>query len=110
MLKGGDIVWMDFPGAVVTKRRPAVVLSSAQYHTARPDVIVGLLTSQVAKATAVTDHVLRDWSGAGLRVPSAFRAFLVTVPQSAIVQQVGYLSDPDWQTVRNCVRTALDVV
>ena len=27
-----DVVWIEFPGVVQTKRRPAVVLSSARYH------------------------------------------------------------------------------
>ena len=25
----GDVVWIDFPGVVQTKRRPAVILSSS---------------------------------------------------------------------------------
>ena len=40
----GDVVWLEFPGALITKRRPAVVLSSNEYHAVRPDVIVGLVT------------------------------------------------------------------
>lgn len=76
----GDVVWIDFPGVVQTKRRPAVVLSSATYHAARPDVIVGLITSQTSKATSPTDFPIHDWQAAGLRVPSAFRAFIVTLP------------------------------
>jgi mRNA interferase MazF len=105
----GDIVWIDFPGVVQTKRRPADILSSASYHSARPDVIVGLITSQTAKATAPTDHLLQDWRSAGLRVPSAFRAFLVTLPQSSIVSTMGTLSPSDWNQVTSCVRRALDL-
>jgi mRNA interferase MazF len=41
----GEVIWIDFPGVVQTKRRPAVILSSASYHSTRPDVIVGLITS-----------------------------------------------------------------
>ena len=58
----GDVVWLEFPGALATKRRPAVVISSNEYHATRPDVIVALLTSQIAKAAAPTDHILADWS------------------------------------------------
>lgn len=72
----GDIVVADFPGARGTKRRPAVVISSLTYHSARPDVILGLITSQTASAVGPTDYLLQDWAAAGLRVPSAFRAFL----------------------------------
>jgi mRNA interferase MazF len=105
----GEVVWIDFPGVVQTKRRPAVILSSASYHATRPDVIIGLITSQIVKATAPTDHVLKDWHSAGLRVPSAFRAFLVTLPQSSIRSTMGELSPADWSQVASRVKLALDV-
>jgi mRNA interferase MazF len=105
----GDVIWIDFPGVVQTKRRPAVILSSPTYHTTRPDLIVGLITSQIAKAVAPTDHLLQDWQSAGLRVPSAFRSFLLTLPQSAIVSTMGTLSPADWLEVTRRVRLALDL-
>jgi hypothetical protein len=33
----GDVVTVDFVGAIGTKRRPAVVVSSGLYHQHRPD-------------------------------------------------------------------------
>src|SRR5437588_374872 len=74
MMHPGEVVWIDFPGIVQTKRRPAVILSSALYHSTRPDVIVGLITSQIAKATAPTDHLLegnRDGKSELLRAMKA---------------------------------------
>ena len=68
MLKPGDVVVVDFPGVTGIKRRPAVVVSSDAYHSARPDVILGLITSQVAGSIGSTDHALADWSAAGLRL------------------------------------------
>jgi hypothetical protein len=73
-------VVVDFPGVTGIKRRPTVLVSSDVYHSARPDVIVGLITSQVAGSIGSTDHALADWSAAGLRLPSLFRSFLVTLP------------------------------
>ena len=105
----GDVIWIDFPGVVQTKRRPAVVLSSAAYHASRPDVIVGLVTSQTAKATAPTDHLIRDWRAAGLRVPSAFRAFIITLPASAVVNTMGTLTPPDWAEVVARVKLAIEL-
>jgi mRNA interferase MazF len=84
MPDAGEVVWLQFPGVIATKRRPAVVLSSAEYHRVRPDVIVGLITSQISKSNATTDHVLADWASSGLRVPSAFRAFITTLPRSGV--------------------------
>ena len=65
----GDIVTVDFPGITGIKRRPAVVLSSEVYHSLRPDVIVGLITTQT-RVQCVTDYLLQDWASSGLRVAS----------------------------------------
>ena len=102
----GDVVTVDFPGITGIKRRPAVVLSSATYHSNRPDVIVGLITSQT-KGLRITDYVLQDWQAAGLRVASVFRSFIVTLPPSANLVVIGQLSERDWQGVKTCVRVAL---
>ena len=104
--KSGDVVTVDFPAVTGIKRRPAVVLSSQTYHANRPDVIVGLITSQT-KNLGVTDYVLQDWQISGLRVPSVFRSFIVTLPPSANLVIIGKLSEQDWQGVKNCVKLSL---
>src|SRR2546421_5729532 len=71
MPKPGDVVIFDFPGATGVKRRPAVVLSSDLYHAHRPDIILGIITSNTTAATTPTDCMLHDWAAAGLRAPSA---------------------------------------
>ncbi len=106
MLKPGDVVVVDFPGVTGIKRRPAIVLSSDAYHSTRPDVILGLITSQFAGSVGPTDHALVDWAVAGLRLPSLFRSFLVTLPGTAVYQVAGHLSDPDWLAVRAKLGTA----
>jgi len=108
MVKPADVVTVDFPGALGVKRRPAVVVSTQTYHATRPDVVLGLLTSQTAEATGPTDHILQDWSIAGLHNPSAFRAFLATLPATSVVV-IGHLSDRDWQEIRARLRIALAV-
>ena len=105
-LQAGDIVTIDFPGVRGTKRRPAVVVSSAVYHQHRPDVIVGVVTSQIQQATAPTDHVLLDWSDAGLHRPSAFRTFLATLPASAATP-IGRCSKRDWEEILACLARAI---
>lgn len=107
MPDAGDVVVADFPGAMGLKRRPALVVSSHTYHRTRPDVILGLITSQTAGAAGATDYVLQDWSAAGLHLPSAFRAFLVTLPRSAVSAKIGSLTSRDLDGVRQCVKAAL---
>jgi mRNA interferase MazF len=102
----GNVVTVDFPGVKGVKRRPALVLSSATYHANRPDVIVGLITSQT-KGLGVTDYVLQDWQISGLRVASVFRSFIVTLPSSANLVVIGQVSERDWQGVRASVKASL---
>ncbi|MEH2205572.1 MAG: type II toxin-antitoxin system PemK/MazF family toxin [Nostoc sp.] len=102
----GDVVTVDFPGVTGIKRRPAVVLSSATYHAIRPDVIIGLITTQTT-TLGITDYALQDWAAAGLRVASVFRSFIVTLPPSANLVLIGHLSELDWKSVRACVEIAL---
>jgi mRNA interferase MazF len=105
MIKSGDVVWADFAGAMGVKRRPTVVISSDLYHLHRPDIVLGVLTTNIAAATGPTDYVLQDWASAGLRSQSAFRSyFSMALPKS--VRKVGELSAPDLQQVLNRVHLA----
>jgi mRNA interferase MazF len=105
-LKPGVVVTVDFPGATGIKRRASVIVSTDLYHRTRPDLVIGVLTSQVDAAIQPTDYVLVDWSLAGLRLPSAFRAYFSTVPRNAVTR-IGQLSEQDWQEVRRRVALAI---
>ena len=108
MPEPGDVVTVDFVGATGIKRRPAVVVSSRLSHAHRPDVILAVLTTQVTIATTPTDYVLQDWAAAGLRRPSAFRAYL-GMATSAVVHVIGRLSARDWGSVQACLTRALAI-
>jgi mRNA interferase MazF len=75
--------------------------------TVRPDAILGLLTGQVSVATAPTDYLLRDWQASGLRAPTAFRTFLITLPREDLIAVIGHLSDHDWSVVQARLRLAI---
>lgn len=102
----GDIVIAAFPGARITKTRPAVVLSTAVYQRYRPDVILGLVTTRSTEPLCPTDCEILDWKTAGLHAPSRFRLFLVTLLQRD-VRVVGRLADRDWNEVRQRVQLGI---
>jgi mRNA interferase MazF len=104
--KPGDVIMTTFVGVIDTKRRPAIVLSSDTYHTLRPDIIAGLLTTRM-KDLGDTDYILNDWKEAGLREASAFRAYVITLPPSAKSTYLGHLSEHDWRGVRKAVKVSL---
>lgn len=97
----GDVVLVAFPGAVETKFRPAVVLSSPEYRAARPDCVVGVITTNISAANTDFDHVLRDWRAAGLDRPSAYRSYLATVLADE-AERIGGLTERDWWAVSGC--------
>lgn len=104
--KAGDVVIVNFTDATGKKRRPGIVLSSDLYHAQRPDSIIGLITTNLGAATTAMDHLLLDWSAAGLDRPSAFRSYIGMELQSRL-HIIGHLSDRDWNAIRDCVRRAL---
>ena len=106
MFQPEDIVLAEFVGAKATKLRPLVVISTQLFHQHHPDLIVGLLTTQLRTANTPTDYILRDWQAAGLHQPSAFRAYLGMVPANRVIR-IGRLSDRDWKAVQECLRRAI---
>jgi mRNA interferase MazF len=81
----GDVVLVRFVFADEhrAKRRPALVLSGADYHASRQEVIVAALTSNVSRLLP-GDHLIKDWQGAGLPRPSVATGILRTIKQSMI--------------------------
>ncbi len=104
-LQPGDVVVGVLEGAVATKVRPAILISSTTYLAERPDVLVGILTTRPPKPAASTDYALEDSQTAGLRAESHFRAYVLTVHRSELTI-IGHLSDRDWNKVRECVGNA----
>lgn len=104
----GDVAAVEFFGATGEKRRPAVVVSSALYHAHRPDPVLGSLTTQLAAATTPTDYAIEDWTEAGLRRPSAFRAYF-GMALATDVRPIGRLSARDWRGEQACLVRAIAV-
>jgi mRNA interferase MazF len=107
----GDVVLVPFPFSDLstTKVRPAVVVSSALYHEAEPDLILAAITSKVAAATGPFDYVLKDWQTAGLRYPSALKPVLFTLDPARVLYRVGALTSVDLPEVVQRLRRALQL-
>ena len=107
-MRPGDVVVALLQGASVTKVRPAVVIASSTYLVERPDVLLGILTTKVPATLASTDYLLVDWQSAGLRAPSCFRVYVLTIHRSELTV-IGHLSDQDWNRVQACVGAAFSI-
>ena len=107
-MKPGDVVVGLLRGALETKVRPAVVIASMTYLVERPDVLLGILTTKLPRTIVSTDHLVADWRLAGLRAPSYFRAYVLTIHRSELTV-IGHLNDHDWNRVQACVRAAFSI-
>jgi len=58
----GDVVLVPFPftDQSGTKRRPAVVISSASYHANRRDIVIMAITSQVRQPLGFGEAMVQD--------------------------------------------------
>lgn len=107
----GDVVLVPFPFTDQTgiKKRPAVVVSSAAYHRARPDLILMPLTSQIRPSSGFGEHPITDWKEAGLLKPSTLKPILFTVERSLVLRRLGQLGESDRSAFRQILRTILEV-
>ena len=99
-LKRGDVVLVLFPNSdlVTFKRRPALVVQANNLDTGLPQVIIAMITSNIARK----GHPSRvfvplnslEAKGAGLLTDSIVMADnLATVMDKAIVSRLGYFAD-----------------
>jgi len=105
----GDVVLVPVPftNQTAIKQRPAVVVSSAAYNAAKPDVIIMAITSQLRPMPSLGDVWIGDWQFANLLKPSAIKPVFATVEQSLIVRQFGTLQTGDQSALRTAIAAVL---
>ena len=74
----GEVVLVLFPftDQTTTKKRPAIVVSSAVYNSERPDLVLIAVTSQTRLSTSFGEVTVSEWKEAGLIKPSVIKACL----------------------------------
>lgn len=93
----GDVVLVPFPftDQTATKKRPAVVVSSAEYNKTRPDVILMAVTGQFSGYTRTGEVVVSDWRAAGLLKASTIKPILTTIEKTLIIRALGQMGSQD---------------
>src|SRR3954471_4231523 len=104
----GDVVLVAFPftDQRERKKRPAVVVSSRQFHRSRADLLLMAITSQLG-AKRPGDLEVHDWQEAGLLKPSLVKPIVATLEQSLVLKRLGRFSEPDREALTQVIRTAL---
>jgi mRNA interferase MazF len=105
----GTIVVVPFPftDQSTSKRRPAVVVSSRTYNTARPDVVVMAITSQFRPVPGVGEAWVSEWQQAGLLKPSAIKPVFATIEQRLVIRELGFLQSVDLLALKNAISEAI---
>ena len=104
----GDVVLIGFVFSDESGRkfRPAVVISSQDYHRGRQEMVVAAITSNVRRRL-FGDHLIADWKGAGLLFPSLVTGIVRTVKRTIIDRRLGSLPRPDMEAVDRTLRRSL---
>ena len=102
-----DVVVVPFPftDRRGTKRRPALVVSSANFNRVHQQSILAMITS--ARTDWPSDVAIRDWQEAGLSVPCKVRFKLFTLDDALVLRKLGTLSVPDRDAIRSALRQVL---
>lgn len=104
----GDVVLVRFifTDETEAKRRPAVILSTSDYHHDRQEAILAAITSNVDRLL-VGDHPIAGWQEAGLLFPSVATGIIRTIKQAMIERRLGVMPPADMQAIRDKLRQVL---
>lgn len=105
----GEVVLVPFPfsNQSAVKQRPAVVVSSAAYNFARPDVVIMAITSQLRVPAGFGEVSISDWQAANLLKPSVIKPVFATVEQGLVIRKLGVLPAQDQSALRSAIAVML---
>jgi mRNA interferase MazF len=101
----GDIVLVPFPftSQRASKKRPAVVVRNRANSTARPDLIIMAITSQLQPDPRLGETWIGDWRAAGLLKPPVVKPVLATLEQRLVLRRLGVVVDNDRAALRKAI-------
>ena len=102
-----DVVVVPFPftDRWAAKRRPALIVSSANFNRNHEQSILSMITS--AGSNWPSDVAIQDWREAGLNVPCKIRFKLFTLDDNLVVRKLGRLSKQDGEAVKKALGDVL---
>jgi len=105
----GDIVLVPFPftDQSGTKKRPAIIISSATYNTARIDLLVMAVTSQAGASTHFGEVAVVEWQQAGLLKPSVIKPVIATIERRLVLRKLGHLQAADQASLKTTLQTLM---
>lgn len=105
----GDVVLVPFPftDQSGSKKRPAVVVSSAGCNGHRRDIVIMAITGQIRSPLGFGEAIITDWQGAGLVKASVLKPVMATIEQTLVLRVMGTLAAADIKALRELVADVL---
>jgi mRNA interferase MazF len=105
----GDVILVPFPFTDQSglKRRPAVVISSAEYNVRRHDLVIMAISSQIRPRLQFGEVMVAEWRKAGLLAPSLIKPVLTTIERRLVLKRLGHLPKADLGLLRASLRAIL---
>ena len=107
----GDVILVPFPFSdqTVTKKRPAVIVSSDKYNVISQDIVIMAITGQMRGRLGVGEFLIEDWQPAGLLKRSAVKSAISTIEQRLVLKLLGRFSSEDLSTLEKALKELLDL-
>ena len=107
--KQGDVVLVPYPFGerAGSKKRPGLVISSAEYNQATGELVIAQVTGRVAANARPGDFHVEHWREANLPRPALVRSRLATVKASLVLRRLGELSETNLQAALESLNTSI---
>jgi mRNA interferase MazF len=104
--KFGDVVLVPFPftNQTAAKKRPTVIISSQEYNSARPDLLLIAISSQVNLPLFFGEVEITDWQAAGLLKTSVIKPVVTTLQKNLVIRRLGVLEASDGEALRHLLQ------
>ena len=105
----GDVVLVPFPftDQTTSKKRPAIVVSSAAYHREHPDLILMAVTGQMRPSPSFGEVNIIQWKQGGLLKPSVIKPVFATIEKGLVLMKLGRLKQEDRKTLQKVLKILL---
>lgn len=105
----GDILLVPFPftNQTISKKRPAVIISSDVYNQQKIDLIIMAITSQINSSLTFGELQIIEFLAAGLIKSSVIKPVISTIEKGLIIRKLGQLQNSDYQNLKDLIQTIL---
>lgn len=106
----GDIVLVTFAytDGTKSKQRPALIISSDDYHDSRQEAVFLAVTSNTERLL-FGDYLINKWKEAGLLYPSVVTGIFRTIKQDTIIKKIGTITETDMTAIETNLKNSLSL-